>query len=449
MQELLYWMLAQAPSNIFVLLMMEDLCHRTLVPVEEHRRSTPYLFTAVAVVMTGADLFHNSFLTMAVTCAFIGVLIGWLYARERPYIRLVMAGVFCLLISASDMVGFGLWSAGRMIGYNGGNPLVCQAIGGQFFLLLVFILMRWYIRAAVNVYHSNESTWFWVCLIVPGVSLPTIGVFWRLAMTGHYSNQLDMAMMLCCTALLFGCQASFRMFENIASQMEVTREYQAIRLRQEMEKRHYDLVQRKNEQYASAAHDLKHHLRCLSDMAKQGQLDSIRSYIAGMQQEEKRRRQDEYLRMFTQDRVLNVILSEKARIAADEEIKFTADLTAGLDFLDSLDSCALMGNLLDNALEGARTTLPGKERFVRMQIRPFNQGFVLVRVENSFSGFLREKNGRLLSTKDEGGRGYGMQSIAQIAEKTGGSMEYESHDGIFTVNVLLNLLLSEEEPLRP
>ena len=64
-------------------------------------------------------------------------------------------------------------------------------------------------------------------------------------------------------------------------------------------------------------------------------------------------------------------------------------------------------------------------------------------------GFLREKNGRLLSTKDEGGRGYGMQSIAQIAEKTGGSMEYESHDGIFTVNVLLNLLLSEEEPLRP
>ena len=39
----------------------------------------------------------------------------------------------CLLISASDMVGFGLWSAGRMIGYNGGNPLVCQAIGGQFF----------------------------------------------------------------------------------------------------------------------------------------------------------------------------------------------------------------------------------------------------------------------------------------------------------------------------
>ena len=66
-------------------------------------------------------------------------------------------------------------------------------------------------------------------------------------------------------------------------------------------------------------------------------------------------------------------------------------------------------------------------------------------MENSFSGFLREKGGRLLSTKDEGQRGYGMQSIAQIAEKTGGSMEYESRDGVFTVNVLLNRILSEEE----
>ena len=27
MMELFYWMLAAAPSNIFVLLMMEDLCH--------------------------------------------------------------------------------------------------------------------------------------------------------------------------------------------------------------------------------------------------------------------------------------------------------------------------------------------------------------------------------------------------------------------------------------
>ena len=93
MEELLYWMLAAAPSNIFVLLMMEDLCHRTLVPVEERVRSSPYLYTAVGVVMTVADLFHNSFVTMAVTAAFLGGLVGWLYERGKPYIRLIMAGV--------------------------------------------------------------------------------------------------------------------------------------------------------------------------------------------------------------------------------------------------------------------------------------------------------------------------------------------------------------------
>ncbi len=445
MKEILYWILATLPSNIFVLWMVDDLCRHTLLCVEERTTSSPYLYTAAVILMTLADIFHISFITMAVTLLLLIGLMFWLYELERPYIRVAAACVFFFLISASDVVGSGLWEAGKILYNSTGNPLVCQAIGGQIFLLLVFILMRWYIRAAVNLYHEGEGGWFWICLIVPAASFPTMLVFWRLALTAHISPTLEMLLMLCCTALLFGCQASFTMFENIAAQMEVTREYQAIRLRQEMEKKHYDLVQRQNEQYASTAHDMKHHLQCLAEMAQSGNLKNVQEYIADLQLAAQRRREDSYLRTFTEDKVLNVILSEKARLAADEEIRFTADLTAGLDFLGPLDSCALMGNLLDNALEGAETTPPGKEKFVRVQVRPFNQGFVLIRVENSFSGFLREKNGRLLSTKDEGQRGYGMQSIAQIAEKTGGSMEYENNNGIFTVTVLLNIVLSEEE----
>ena len=451
MLSILYWISATLPSNIFVLLMVDDLCRHTLTADEERLSSRPYLYTAAAVLMTMADLFHNVWVTMAATLLILAVLMVWLYELRRPVIRLTAAGAFFFLISASDLAGEGLWRLGmRMVeGVSGMDPgrnmLIVQSIGGQGFLMIVFILMRWYIRAAVNLYHEGKGAWFWVCLIVPGASLPSAAVFWRLALTMELSPALELMMVLCCTALLYSCQASFTMFENIAAQMEVTREYQAIRLRQEMEKKHYELVQRQNEQYASTEHDMKHHLRYLSEMAQAGNLSGVQSYIAGLQLSAQRRKEDGYLRSFTEDKILNVILSEKARLASDEEIYFTADLTAGLDFLGPLDCCALMGNLLDNALEGAETTPPGRERFVRVQIRPFNQGFTLVRVENSFSGFLREKGGRLLSTKDEGQRGYGMQSIAQIAEKTGGSMEYESRDGVFTVNVLLNRILSEEE----
>jgi hypothetical protein len=445
LQHFGYWITATLPSNIFILLMVEDLCGRTLPAIDERRSSTPYLLTAAAVLMTAADLFRSGLLTMLVCLAVLIFITLWRYERERPFIRLAAVLLFELLISAADISGQLLCRLGHPAAPDRGSPLLSSSIAGQIFLLVIFLLMRWYIRAAVGVFHSGRSTWFWVCLIVPAVSLPSMLVFWRLSMTGDFTDGTELIFMLCCTALLFGCHASFTLFENIAVQMEVTREYQAIRLRQEMEKRHYDLLQQRSDRYASFVHDMKHHLRTLRQLTDAGDSDALREYIDGLQLQLQRLNGGGNVRIFTEDRILNVILSEKARLAADEEISFSADLTASLDFLDPMETCALMGNLLDNALEGAETTPSGREKFVRLQIRPFNQGFVLIRAENSFSGFLREKNGRLLSTKDAGQRGYGMRSIAQIAEKTGGSMEYESRDGIFTVTVLLNVVLSEEE----
>ena len=322
--------------------------------------------------------------------------------------------------------------------------LLCQALGGQIYLLLVFILLRWYIRAAVSIFHESTGSWFWLCLIVPGASLPTMLVIWRMAMTVRFSAGMELALNLCCSALLYGCLAAFMLFERIALQMEVTREYQAVRLRSEMERRHYELLQQKSDEYAAAVHDIKHHMRALRDLARQGDLNGVEGYLDALREDEAGHQREGH-RIFTEDKVLNVLLSEKAARAAEKDIQFVVSLTAGLDFMDPVDAVALMGNLLDNAIEGAETTPGGEDRFIRVTIRPFNQGFVLIQVVNSFLGPLRGRRGRLLSSNDPGSRGYGMRSTAQIAEKAGGSMEYEAEGGRFTVTVMLGTLARAEE----
>ena len=442
-QTFLYGAVSAAPSNIFILLVMEDLCRRTMPCREGHKGSFPYLATAAAILLTAADLWHNSFVTLAVTVLVLAALMLWEYRLEPPWIRGILAGAFILLIAPSDIVGEGFWLLGNAYGYRGGSMLLCQSLGGQVYLLLVFILMRWYIRAAVSVFHDNAGSWFWLCLIVPGASLPTMLVIWRMAMGVQFSAGMELALNLCCSALLYGCLAAFTLFERIALQMEVTREYQAVRLRSEMEKRHYELLQQKSDEYAAVVHDMKHHMRALRDLARQGDLSGVEAYLDSLREDEAERQRDGH-RIFTEDKVLNVLLSEKAARAADKDVPFVVSLTAGLGFLDPVDAVALMGNLLDNAIEGAETTPDGEDKFVRVTIRPFNQGFVLIQVENSFSGPLRERRGRLLSTKDAGSRGYGMRSIAQIAEKAGGSMEYEAEGGRFTVTVMLGTLVRAE-----
>ncbi len=443
-QSFLYGAVSAAPSNVFILLMMEDLCSRTLTRREGRKGGLPYLLPAAAILLTAADILHNSFVTLGVTFLILMGLMLWEYRVEPPLIRGILAGVFALITSPSDLVGEGFWLLGRVYGYEGGSMLLCQALGGQVYLLLVFILMRWYIRAAVSIFHESTGSWFWLCLIVPGASLPTMLVIWRMAMTVRFSAGLELALNLCCSALLYGCLAAFMLFERIALQMEVTREYQAVRLRSEMERRHYELLQQKSDEYAAAVHDIKHHMRALRDLARQGDLSGVEGYLDALREDEAGHQREGH-RIFTEDKVLNVLLSEKAARAAEKDIQFVVSLTAGLDFMDPVDAVALMGNLLDNAIEGAETTPDGEDRFIRVTIRPFNQGFVLIQVENSFLGPLRERRGRLLSTKDPGSRGYGMRSIAQIAEKAGGSMEYEAEGGRFTVTVMLGTLARAEE----
>ena len=205
-----------------------------------------------------------------------------------------------------------------------------------------------------------------------------------------------------------------------------------------MEKTHYDMIQRKNDEYAGMLHDIKHHLRYLSQLASEEDLTGIRRYLADLQQDFSSRSQGVY----TDDKILNVILCEKAEIARQKGIRFQVELTASISFLNPIDACTLMGNLLDNALEGAAGA--DGDKFIRLQIRSFNTGFTVIRVENSFSGQVRTRGSRLLSTKTQGHHGYGMRSIEQIAERTGGSMEYQINGQVFQTTVLLNMILPDE-----
>lgn len=65
-----------------------------------------------------------------------------------------------------------------------------------------------------------------------------------------------------------------------------------------------------------------------------------------------------------------------------------------------------------------------------------SEHMVLLSVENSFDGEIREKDGVLLSSKRRG-EGVGLQSVRHIAEKNGGYSRFHYSDGIFCANVIL------------
>ena len=60
-------------------------------------------------------------------------------------------------------------------------------------------------------------------------------------------------------------------------------------------------------------------------------------------------------------------------------------------------------------------------------------------VENRYDGVLKRQQGILHSTKHDG-MGIGLVSIQTAVSRYGGSMTVETENGLFRVNILLNLL---------
>lgn len=105
--------------------------------------------------------------------------------------------------------------------------------------------------------------------------------------------------------------------------------------------------------------------------------------------------------------------------------------------LPEADLCTVLGNLLENALHASQR-LPPEQRQVRVMARMLSPAMLGIVVENNYDGVLKKQSGILHSTKHEG-VGVGLVSIETAVHKYSGSLNIETQNHVFRVNVLLNL----------
>ena len=97
----------------------------------------------------------------------------------------------------------------------------------------------------------------------------------------------------------------------------------------------------------------------------------------------------------------------------------------------------VLGNLLENALR-ASERLPEAMRRVSVICHMLSPAMMGLIVENRYDGQLSRREGKLLSTSHPG-FGTGLLSVETVAKKYHGQMTVETENGVFRVNVLLNL----------
>lgn len=134
---------------------------------------------------------------------------------------------------------------------------------------------------------------------------------------------------------------------------------------------------------------------------------------------------------------LDAILSSKISIAMEHDISvnFKANVPEKLRVSD-VHLCALVGNLMDNAVE-ACDSVEKEKRFIRIYIGIFRKQ-LYISVTNASSFEERRKMTELVSLK-QGDHGLGLRRIDRIVEKYHGYVNRNNEPGVFSTEVMLPL----------
>lgn len=203
----------------------------------------------------------------------------------------------------------------------------------------------------------------------------------------------------------------------------------------ELLERDYTALSRAYAVNARLFHDFHNHIGVLRQMlshdkAKEtlGYLDALQEPVRGMADT-----------VWTGDETADYLINSKAASARSQKISFHVQVEFPRNTnIHSADLCAILGNLLDNALEAAGKADAPDQRFVRLVVRRINQMLIL-KVENGYATAPVQEQGELKTTKTDGGlHGWGLKSVRTAAEKYDGMVQTVCEGNIFRAVVTLS-----------
>lgn len=237
------------------------------------------------------------------------------------------------------------------------------------------------------------------------------------------------ALLMALMAMLLLLYQFYRMAQESVRNLTLIQENQMLAL----ESRRYAQLREYMAQTRRLRHDFRQHLHVIAGLTESGKMEELRAYLKEYESEFV----DAHAPLCANG-ALDAIAGYYAATAAQKKIPLVWQLNLPEKLpMREADLCMVLGNLLENALR-ASERLPEAMRRVSVICHMLSPAMMGLIVENRYDGQLSRREGKLLSTSHPG-FGTGLLSVETVAKKYHGQMTVETENGVFRVNVLLNL----------
>lgn len=268
--------------------------------------------------------------------------------------------------------------------------------------------------------------------LFPTAVLSSLTMFWYILTTYQLSKN-TMIVIICVSVFLF--LSTILLF--ISYHYNAEKEQELLLLRQESEKlntdlKYFDILENQNNNLRAYAHDTKNHLSAIRNLNTNSEIEM---HLLKM---------SESLAQYSKvchsgNHTLDVIVDKYVTECNINGVNFEFDIkNNNLSTIEPYDTVTILGNLLDNALEAAKTSAQKTVSFET----DYRNNFSVIIVSNSCDkNPLSDGRTLPLTTKiNKQLHGFGLKSVKNTLKKYNGdiSFDYDNREKVFVVTVMVD-----------
>lgn len=211
--------------------------------------------------------------------------------------------------------------------------------------------------------------------------------------------------------------------------------FQQSQILRQLDEQHenYERMLSSDQQLRHFRHDYKNHMLVVTALLNAGKTEEASEYLETIKIESGVQARQ----ISTGNFVADAILNNKNSLAKELDINMSFSGTIPERGIASSDLCTILGNLIDNAIEGNKRFIGDK--YINIETASRDPFFVLT-VENPVSERVVIKNNKIKTTKsDSKNHGIGLKNVGKIAEKYNGKFRLDCDDEKFTADISLNI----------
>lgn len=323
-----------------------------------------------------------------------------------------------------------------------GDDLLTLVIQSSLSKLLFFVIIFFVSKYFKNKAYNQSANKFTILLgILPLSSIVTLHILYYWGVETSDTSPFNAALSACSILLLFANLFVFYIYEMVQkTNLEIT-QLQLEKQRSEISSEHYDLLYNEIENFRILKHDMKNHLRHISNKTSEGDLQGIADYIKSISEDFGLEAKIQYSGNKLIDVILNRHMTNCKRNGLNLEI---GSCGSNLEFMSETDTIALLDNLFENAIEAAAKSTDKKLNF--SMYRKANNytvtDYIVITLTNSCDNAPRTRHGELVTSKlNSNSHGIGTKSIKRIVNKYNGNFDwqYDEENKEFKTSVILHV----------